>query len=61
VTAPSEPVRVWRAPLVLGAATGLGLVAGLLGDGAWDAVAVAALAAPVAVTVWRLLRPRPAA
>jgi hypothetical protein len=50
------PIRVWRAPLVLGALTGVGLAAGLLGDGVWDAAAVALLAAPVAVAAWHLLR-----
>jgi uncharacterized iron-regulated membrane protein len=51
----SRPVRVWRMPLVLGACTALGLAAGLLGDGAWDAAAVAGLATPVCVGVWHLL------
>ena len=44
--------RVWGMPLLLGALTVFGLVAGLLEDGVWDAVAAAALALPVLVGAW---------
>lgn len=54
--------RVWGLPLLLGAATVFGLVAGLLEDGVWDVIAAAALALPVLVGAWYALRPalRPA-
>jgi len=53
----SRALRVWRMPLVLGVCTGAGLTAGLLGDGAWDAAAVAALGVPALVGAWYALRP----
>lgn len=53
--------RVWPVPIALGAATAIGLVAGLLGGGAFDALAWAALGAPVAVVLACAARPpRPA-
>ncbi|MFS2024844.1 hypothetical protein [Massilia sp. CT11-137] len=60
MTAPLR--RVWGMPLLLGAATVFGLVAGLLADGVWDVIAAAALALPVLVGAWYALRPalRPA-
>lgn len=53
----TQPVHVWRTPIVLGVLTAAGLTAGLLGDGVWDAAAVALLAAPVLVGAWHALRP----
>ena len=50
-------MSVWRMPLALGASTAVGLGAGLLGDGAWDAAAVGLLALPVALGAWHALRP----
>jgi hypothetical protein len=44
-------------PIVLGMLTLAGLVTGLLADGVWDVVAVAALALPVLVGAWHALRP----
>jgi hypothetical protein len=44
-------------PILLGVLTAVGLVAGLLGDGWWDAVAVAGLGVPVAVGAWHVLKP----
>ncbi len=49
--------RVWGMPLLLGAATVFGLVAGLLADGVWDVIAAAALALPVLVGTWFAFRP----
>ncbi|MFL6636002.1 MAG: hypothetical protein ACJ8HJ_27215 [Massilia sp.] len=49
--------RLWGMPLLLGAATVFGLVAGLLEDGVWDAVAAGALALPVVVGAWHAFRP----
>jgi hypothetical protein len=48
--------RLWGMPLLLGASTVFGLVAGLLEDGAWDVVAAAALALPVLVGAWYAFR-----
>ncbi len=51
----SKPIRVWRAPIVLGASSALGLVAALLSDGAGDVIGWLALGTPVAVIVWCVL------
>lgn len=48
--------RVWGWPIALGAASAAGLVAALVGDGAWDAVSWITLAAPVVVTVLCVVR-----
>jgi hypothetical protein len=48
---------LWGMPILLGVLTALGLVAGLLGDGWWDVVAVAGLGVPVAVGAWHILKP----
>jgi hypothetical protein len=45
-------LRVWGVPLLLMAATALGLVAALLGDGVWDALSWAALGVPLATVCW---------
>jgi hypothetical protein len=50
--------RIWRVPILLGAATVAGLAAGLLGDGVWDWVSTAALAGPVLVALRYAFRPR---
>lgn len=49
---------VWTWPLVLGALTLVGLLAALLGDGAWDAVSWLALGAPVAAALGFALQGR---
>lgn len=49
---------LWGMPILLGVLTAIGLVAGLLGDGWWDVVAVIGLGAPVAIGAWHMFRPR---
>jgi hypothetical protein len=44
-------------PVLLGVSSAAGLVAGLLGDGWWDWVAVAGLGAPVLVGAWHIVKP----
>ena len=46
----------FRVPAALWALTAVGLVAALVGDGAWDAVSWAALAAPLAEVGRRVAR-----
>lgn len=46
--------QVFRAPGVIAALSLFGLVAALLGDGAWDAVGATALASCVVATIWAL-------
>jgi len=46
--------QVFRAPAFIAALSLFGLVAALLGDGAWDVVGEAALASSVAATIWAL-------
>ena len=48
---PAPDARVWRAPLLLALSTAAGLAAGLLGDGAWDAVGWCALGLPLGVAL----------
>ena len=49
--------QIWRAPILLGLVTIVGLLSALLGDGVWDLVSVAALAVPVLVILWYWSRP----
>jgi hypothetical protein len=49
--------EVWAVPALLGVLTVVGLLAALLADGMWDLVSVAALAVPVATSLWCALRP----
>ena len=50
---------VWRVPALLGVGTAVGLSVALFGDGWWDWLGAAALAAPVAAAGWYgLRRPR---
>jgi hypothetical protein len=49
---------IWRWPLLIGAASGFGLVAALVADGVLDAVSAASLAIPVVLVCWFYLRPR---
>jgi hypothetical protein len=44
--------KVWGAPVALALLTLGGLVAGLVGDGAWDAVSWIGLGAPILVCLW---------
>ncbi len=48
--------RPLAVPAGLALATGIGLFAGLLGDGMWDAIAAVGLAMPVAAIAAGLLR-----
>lgn len=50
--------QVFRAPILIAALSLFGLVAALLGDGAWDAIGEAALASSVAATLWALVTRR---
>ena len=43
---------LWGAPIALGIVTVVGLLAGLIGDGAWDAVSWAGLGLLVWVCAW---------
>ncbi|MCC6071033.1 hypothetical protein ACFSQU_15965 [Massilia sp. GCM10020059] len=42
----------WRAPIVFGALTTVGLISALLGDGVWDALSAVTLGVPVAACAW---------
>lgn len=48
--------RLWTVPVLLALSTLTGLLAGLLGDGAWDAAGWCALGLPLAVALRRLRR-----
>lgn len=44
--------RVWLWPAIIFAASGVGLVVALIGNGIWDAAGWLGLLAPVAAIVW---------
>jgi len=46
------PWHVWRLPLALALVSAVGLVAGLVGDGAWDTLSWLGLGLPVGVCLW---------
>ncbi|MPZ40421.1 MAG: hypothetical protein GEU95_20690 [Rhizobiales bacterium] len=48
---------IFRWPLLIGVATGYGLVSALVADGLWDWIASLSLAVPVALAVWFYRRP----
>jgi hypothetical protein len=48
--------RVFAMPAVLAVATIFGLLAALLGHGAWHVLAWIALSAPIAVALWHIAR-----
>lgn len=48
--------QIWGIPVVIGTLSAIGLLSALLGDGIWDALSWLALAAPVAVTLWCVVR-----
>lgn len=54
-----SPKQIWGAPILLALLTTIGLVAALLGDGAWDLVSAVTLGAPVAAGIWYGLRRQP--
>lgn len=45
-------VKVWTAPIVLGAVTALGLTTALVSDDVGDVLAWIALAAPIVAVLW---------
>jgi hypothetical protein len=49
-------MRVFAIPALLAILMAGGLIAGLLGDGIWDATSWIALAVPLALIVWRTLK-----
>ncbi|QOY92822.1 hypothetical protein IM543_14565 [Massilia sp. UMI-21] len=48
--------QIWAMPILLAVLTAVGLVAALLGDGAWDLVSAVTLGVPVAVGACHALR-----
>lgn len=47
---------LWRVPIFLGLLTLVGLLSGLMGDGAWDAVSWIGLGVPTLIGTWFALR-----
>ena len=45
-------MRMWGRPIVIAVSTTIGLIAALLGEGAWDWLSAATLAVPVACACW---------
>jgi hypothetical protein len=56
VSTPRRTGHVWGVPIALGVITAVGLIAGLMSDGAGDVVSWLALAIPVGVGLWCSLR-----
>lgn len=48
--------KIYGSASVLAALTGAGLLSALFGDGLWDAASWVALAVPLLVIVWKILR-----
>jgi hypothetical protein len=44
--------QMWGWPIAIAASTPAGLIAGLVGDGAWDLLAAVALGIPALACVW---------
>ena len=44
--------HIWRWPVLIGIASGFGLVCALLADGWWDVAGAGALAGPGVVALW---------
>jgi hypothetical protein len=58
VNATLTKTQIWGAPILFGIVSVVGLVSALLADGSWDVLSWLALAAPVAVCIRGLWRPR---
>ncbi len=58
MSAPLSKPQVWGAPIALGVASAVGLIAALLADGVGDILSWCALAAPAGVAIWFTVRPR---
>ncbi|WHZ14167.1 MAG: hypothetical protein OJF52_001002 [Nitrospira sp.] len=56
---PMNAGQIWGMPIVIGMLSVIGLLSALLGDGFWDVLSWLALAAPVVVTLWCVLRSLP--
>lgn len=52
---PQTTEQIWKAPIVLGIVSAIGLVSALLGDGIWDALSWVALTAPIAAALWSVV------
>lgn len=51
-------LHLFALPTLVAAISVAGLIAGLLGDGGYDVIAVALLAVPVAIIAWSLITAR---
>ena len=49
---------IFRWPLLIGIASGYGLVSALIADGLWDWIGSLALFVPVALSAWFLVLPK---
>ncbi|MEP6503845.1 MAG: hypothetical protein ABJD97_10960 [Betaproteobacteria bacterium] len=50
--------RLWGGPIAIAFVTAIGLVGGLVGDGAWDGLAWIGLGIPAGAVLWFGLRRR---
>jgi hypothetical protein len=53
-----QRIRVWPIPIALAVASAVGLLAALIGDGAWDALSWICLGAPIVAMAWSFRRGR---
>ncbi len=49
---------LWRAPIIMGVSSLIGLIVALLGDGVWDIVGWVGLGVPMLVMLWYVVRSR---
>jgi hypothetical protein len=56
MTAHLSSSQIWGMPITIGVVSAVGLVSALLGDGIWDALSWCALAVPIVVPLWYIVR-----
>ncbi len=51
--------QIWGMPIAIGVVSAVGLTSALLGDDIWDALSWCALAIPIVVPFWYIVRSSP--
>lgn len=56
MTAHLSSSQIWGRPIAIGLVSAVGLISALLGDDIWDALSWFALAVPIVVPLWYIVR-----
>ena len=51
--------QIWGMPIAIGIVSAIGLISALLGDDIWDALCWGALAIPIVIPLWYIVRSWP--